>query len=118
MHNISLSYLNFILTMIDTLEHSIYNKTIKKSQAGPPFTFDGRSAYSTPIAMRHRIAAQCGAMHCSMREKWWQERKPHTVLFRAMAEVMMEGVLPLAHVLLLLTASQTVLKPADCLRYL
>ena len=66
MHNISLSYLNFILTMIDTLEHSIYNKTIKKSQAGPPFTFDGRSAYSTPIAMRHRIAAQCGAMLTSL----------------------------------------------------
>jgi hypothetical protein len=34
---------------------------VNKSQAGPPFAFCGKSAYITPMAMRARIAPQCGA---------------------------------------------------------
>src|SRR5204863_3851393 len=36
--------------------------TANKSQLGPILTFAGRSAYSTPIATRPRIAFQCGIM--------------------------------------------------------
>src|SRR5215831_952052 len=35
---------------------------VKRSHAGPPFTFWGKIAYSTPMAMRAAIAPQCGGI--------------------------------------------------------